>query len=339
MADFIIDSDMCLPTDAEPLTVNGPDGQVLYLQNIEPAPHTSRTLAARLAFDCDDWGQAKKTADDIIVHYLNALSFGTGRVFSRKELRLIIDWAPGLQIRNARAYAEAPFYQRAEPSFEPEYAVSAEHFLSVFADRPTQTAARWYRRGISAEGPEEQFRYLWFVIEIAAEYTKDKVKVPSTCPKCQGALYCRICEVEPLHGKYPGQAIKTLIEQIVGANADEIFKVLQKIRHTLMHGDTIDSVIGELPCDTPQALNTLSGIARHAILSMLEQARPDEEPPELFLGLMDEITRRKLVGTAELQLGLLPGADIDNPLPKDIPSFEFDIFQPAYDEAAEGGAS
>jgi hypothetical protein len=335
MADFIIDSDMCLPTDAEPLVVNGPDGQILYLQNIETSPETIRTLAARLAYDCDDWEKAKKTADDGIVHYLNSLSFSTGRVFSVKELRLIIDWTPGLQMRDARGYAERPYWQRAEPSFEPEYASSTEYFLTVFTDRPTQTAARWYRRGISADGAEEQFRYLWFVVEIAAEYTKDRVKVPSACPHCQGPLYCQVCEIEPLHAKYPGQAIKSLFDHIVGRDADQIFRVLQKIRHTLMHGDPIDCIIGELPCDTSQAVNMLGNIARHAILSMLEKARPNDEPPELVLGLMDDITRRKLVGTAVIQLGLLPGADIDNPLPKDIPSFEFEIFQPAYDEGAQ----
>ncbi|GEM_PF-3376610 len=340
MADFIIDSDMCLPADAGSLTVNGPNGQVLYLQNIEVAPHTRNTLSARLAYDCDDWDKAKEIADGAIVGYLNALSFSTGRVLSVKELRLIIDWAPGIQMRDARGYAEVPFWQRAEPSFEHKYASSAEHLLSVFTDGRTQTAAHWYRRGISAEGPEEQFRYLWFVIEIASEYTKDQVKVPSTCPKCQEALFCRSCKIEPHHRKYPGQAIQALFEHIAPDSGGEYFRVLQKIRHTLMHGDTIDSVIGELPCDKPQAINVLGSIARHAILSMLDKkAGTHNEPPEIVLGLVDDITRRKLVGTVELQLGLLPGADIDNPLPKDIPTFGFEISQPAYDEAAEGEAS
>ena len=77
----------------------------------------------------------------------------------------------------------------------------------------------------------------------------------------------------------------------------------------------------------------LGNIARHAILSMLERARPDAELPELLLGYVDDVTRRKVIGTAELHFGLKAGADIDNPQPKDLPSFEFDISQPAYDEA------
>jgi hypothetical protein len=55
LADFILDSDLCLADGAEPLTFNAPDGSLLLmLSNVSGAEdRQSAVLAAQMVFDAD----------------------------------------------------------------------------------------------------------------------------------------------------------------------------------------------------------------------------------------------------------------------------------------------
>ncbi|MGO7785661.1 methylamine utilization protein MauJ, partial [Rhizobium ruizarguesonis] len=55
-------------------------------------------------------------------------------------------------------------------------------------------ALRWYRLGIHAYSPDDQFTYFWFALEIVAEFQKPTSKVHDKFPHCQSALYCEKCE-------------------------------------------------------------------------------------------------------------------------------------------------
>lgn len=96
-----------------------------------------------------------------------------------------------------------------------------------------------------------------------------------------------------MHRRYRGEAIRQLIERVHPENA-EVFETLQLIRHCLMHGRRIASVLDQLPCDGHQALNRLAVVAWRAIGLMFGNPDPRPESP-LTLGYCDDLVRRTLV--------------------------------------------
>jgi hypothetical protein len=103
-----------------------------------------------------------------------------------------------------------------------------------------------------------------------------------------------------VHRRYRGEAIRQLIERVHPENA-EVFETLQLIRHCLMHGRRIASVLDQLPCDGHQALNRLAVVAWRAIGLMFGNPDPRPESP-LTLGYCDDLVRRTLVARGYLSL-------------------------------------
>ncbi|MHB8482039.1 MAG: methylamine utilization protein MauJ [Nitrospiria bacterium] len=181
---------------------------------------------------------------------------------------------------------------------------------------------RWYRLAIQAEGLEEQFSYFWFALEIAAESLKGKEKVPSKCPRCQGNLFCETCKEYPMHRRYAGEAIQQVIQSVHPENPEEVFKTLQLIRHTLMHGGRLSSVLDQLPCDEQQAVNKLASVTWQAIGRMFSNPDPRPEEP-LNFGYCDNLIRRTLVVGVHIKTRLIRG-DPNNPQLADFPHVQID---------------
>jgi hypothetical protein len=102
-------------------------------------------------------------------------------------------------------------------------------------------------------------------------------------------------------------------------NANEVFKTLQKIRHTLAHGGQISSVIDDLPCSQEEALNKLAFVTWSAISMMFNKADPNPAAP-LDFGLVENFARRK-IERRHVVVGML-GGDPENP---DIKAFPVDL--------------
>ena len=121
----------------------------------------------------------------------------------------------------------------------PKFMDTAERLLAIIQVRtkppPCAGTASEFRPRYS----EEQFSYFWFALEVAAKTMKGKEKIASKCPKCQGKLFCEICKDYPLHRRYSGEAIQQVVETVHPADSEQVFKTLQLIRHTLMHGGRI----------------------------------------------------------------------------------------------------
>jgi hypothetical protein len=258
LAEFVLDSDLCLKAGEGPFTLNGPDS-TLTLSNIgtdDALPDA--VLSAQLIFEADSFKNIREVASGKLTEALNCLTFATNRKFSLRLLKRVIDWTPGIVTRNATIYVETPEWDVAEPALDSAFMDTAERLLAMQSGDELKAAMRWYRMGIQAPNLEEQFSYFWFALEIAAETLKGSEKVASKCPQCQGPLFCEKCCDYPTHRRYPGEAIQQTIRRVHPAGADEIFKTLQLIRHTLMHGGRIISVVDRLPCDEQQAVNKLA---------------------------------------------------------------------------------
>lgn len=327
LADYILDSDLCLPKGDAPFQINGPHGSfTLHLSNTsDEIQQPTGVLAARLVFEAEDLHTAREKADEFLYAALNALSFTTGHPFSYNDLRQIIVWEPGLSMREMIRYLETPMKDRAQPLLQADFKQSVDHYLVVQAGEKQQTALRWFRLGLGADSLEDQFTYFWFALEISARLTKGTEKVPSKCQKCQSPLYCENCSTYPVHKKYEGEAIRDAICRHVEANSEEVFKTLQKIRHTILHGERITSVIDSLPCSQEEAVNALSHITQSALLEIFTTDN-EHAPAKVMLARSDDITRRKLIVSMHASVGM--GGDIDNPSFDKIPNIQVSVSYP-----------
>jgi hypothetical protein len=275
LADFTLDSDLCLKSGTGPFTLNDPSNRFSLVLSNADGDHarSDGVLSAHLIFEADSFDNIREIAFKKLGEALNCLVYATNRKFVPKALKRVIDWTPGVVERNAMIYAETPEWDLAEPALDSSYLDTAERLLAMHSGDEQQAAMRWYRRGIEEANLEDQFSYFWFALEIAAQALKGTEKIPSKCPRCQGPLLCEKCGDHPKHRRYPGEAIQQIIERVHPQNSVEVFTVLQLIRHTLMHGGRIASLLDQLPCDGPQAVNRLAFVTWQAIGLMF--SKPD----------------------------------------------------------------
>lgn len=322
LADFILDSDLCLVDSVAPLTLNSPDGVFSLTVSNADADHAlpDAVLSAQLIFESQRFDEdIRSLALDTLAQALNCLTYATNRKFSLQRLKRVIDWTPGIVERHAFIYHETPEWDTAEPALDSQFLDTTERLLAMQSGEDQRAAMRWYRLGIQAAVLEEQFGYFWFSLEIAAEALKGKDKVASKCPRCQEKLFCETCKDYPMHRRYGGEAIQQVVERVHPENAEEVFKTLQLVRHTLMHGGRIASVADQLPCNEQQVLNKLAFVAWHAIGLMFGKPDPRPETPLTF-GFCDNLARRTLVAGVRVVTTLLRG-DPNNPQLADFPTF------------------
>ena len=324
LADFILDSDLRFPDGEGACTLKGPDGSFeLTLSNTENGRELSKNvLSAQLIFEAVSLDNAREESFGKVALALNCLSSVTNRKFALTVLKRIIDWTPGVTERNALIYVETPEWDTAEPALCNAFVGTAERLLSMQSGERQQIAMRWYRFGLHAETADEQFSCFWFALEIASQALKGNEKSPSKCPKCHHPLRCENCNELPTHRKYPGEAIRQMVECVHPESADEVFTTLQRIRHTLMHGGRIASVIHEFLCNEEQVVNKLAFVTWHAIGLMFNKPDPQESRPFDF-GHVDNFLRRTLVASAHIKTTMK--GDPNNPQLADFPSIQLTV--------------
>jgi hypothetical protein len=327
LADFIVDSDLCLPEGTPPVEIHsGAEKWDLSLSNIKPgADAVTAQLAARLTFEhADGLIGARDAAREKLASAMNALAYATNRKFAAATLIKIVDWTPGKVERQALIFVEAPLDDRAEPGLTADFAGSANRFLAMQSSHAQASAMRWYRVAIGEGIQEAQFTYFWFALEIAAQALKATEKRYSKCPRCHSKLYCETCQVHPMHRPYPGEAIRQLVERVHPKNTEEVFETLQKIRHTLLHGERIESIAAELPCTSEQAVNRLAVVTWHAIRLMFDKKMDPEPDKTWVLGNPATVVRMTVVATANVLTGM-KGGDPANPRIEDFPNIEASV--------------
>jgi hypothetical protein len=295
LADFRIDSDLCLPAGDPPLRIRADrHGFEATLSNVSAGDgDPAAVLACRILFDAPTLQEARDPAFAVVVLAMGALAYATNRRFGRPKLLRLVECGGDPVLRGAIVYHESPADDRTEPGLAPEFGVTVEHLLSRAGDERLHSALRWFRLGIQSDVLEEQFSYFWFALEIAAQKLKSVEKKHSECPHCHGKLYCEACGKYPMHRPYPREAIEHVVTMVHPQGAAEIFAALQKIRHAFMHGERIDSVAHELPCSPEQAIDKLAFIAWQALSKLFDVAQ-EIEPRTLVFGRPDSFVRRTL---------------------------------------------
>jgi hypothetical protein len=260
LADFVVESDLCIPEQAAPLVIRSDLANAeATLTNIGAgSPEEAAELACRLVFDAPRFDEAQQVANETVVRTINCLAYATNRKFAVRHLLKLVEWDPGLKERQAVIFHHSPMDDRAQPELGAEFARTTERLMAMQSDPRQANAMRWYRLGIQSLNIEEQFSYFWFALEIAAQTLKRPEKVNSKCPQCHQKLYCETCQKHPTHRPFPADAIRQVVERVHPHNCAEVFETLQKMRHTLMHGERLEAVADELPCTEEQAVNKLA---------------------------------------------------------------------------------
>jgi hypothetical protein len=323
LADYQLSSDLRLP-DGDPPMVISSEAHHFHatITNIGPEPQEEGSLACRLVFEAPSFDDSEGLADQKVVKFINALTYTTNRKFAVVRLHKVIEWTPGIRQRRALLYQRVPLDHRAEPSFTSEFAQTAEYLLNRQSGDQQHSAMRWYRLGIQSDSPEEQFSYFWFALEIVAQVLKSTDRAPSKCPVCRGPLYCENCETHPTHRPYPGEAIRQVVARVQTENPDDVFETLQKIRHTVMHGDRLASIEHELPCTADQAVTKLAQITWNAIAALFD-APTAAVPDQLMFGHPETVLRHTLVARVSVMTELL--SDHECPRIENFPNFNFSV--------------
>lgn len=299
VANYEIKSECSVVADDLRLQIRHPLG--LYRALIKNIPRSDYStpflLSLHIYFDAPDLDVAKEIAEDRLSDCLNMLAFTSGSSFSRYRIRQIVDCTPENGMRDIRFWGNAIDHEDPQP-FLDENTTKAIERLSEFQIPPAiRRAMRWYRLGINATVPDDQFQYFWFALEIIAEFQKGDEKVPSNCPHCNSPLYCESCNKHPVHRRYQKQAIQALLR--TAAECDEAtFKRLDKTRNGLMHGKTLNEIEGAPPEGQKHIVDTLGNLVWKALVYQFPHEWFDGS---ISMGMPSMYVHYKFHGVAHMQ--------------------------------------
>jgi hypothetical protein len=282
VANYEIKSECSVVADDLVLAIKHPEG--LYRARIRNVPRSTYTnpflISLHLYFDAPALDEARDIADGHLAECLNMLAFITGSSFSQHRIRQIVDatqsGASGM--RSLLMWGDPIEYEDPQPFLCEETSEAMERLLEFHRPPAIRRAMRWYRFGINASTPDDQYMFFWFALEIVAEHQKSTEKVPDRCPKCQLALYCETCKTNPLHRPYPKQAIRALLKAVDKNCDDATIMRLEKTRNSLMHGLTLVEIEGSLPKPHEKIVDVLGHLLWRALIHQF--------PREMFDGTM-----------------------------------------------------
>lgn len=308
VANYEIKSECSVVADDLRLQIKHPQG--LYralIKNIPRADYsTPFLLSLHLYFDAPDLDGAKEIAEERLVDCLNMLAFASGSAFSRYRVRQIVDCTPDSGMRNILFWGDAIDHEDPQP-FLDESTTKAIERLSEFQIQPgIRRAMRWYRLGINATVPSDQFQYFWFALEIIAEFQKGEEKVPSNCPQCNSPLFCEPCNTHPVHRRYQKQAIQALLATVDKDCDDALFKRLDKTRNALMHGRSMEEIESDQPEGGKFIVDILGNLVWKSLIHQFPRGWFDGS---IRMGMPSTYVHHKLHGIAHIQTIVPKDAD------------------------------
>jgi hypothetical protein len=300
VANYEIKSDASVSFDDRWLKFEHPTG--LYqarLRNITRKDFsTPFLLTLHLTFETPSLKEAKEVADDRLADCLNVLSLVTSCTFARHRIRQIVDASSTDEMRTVLYWGDAIENEDPQPILNPGYMKSVERLLAFDAPLPVKRALRWYRLGVAAKNPDDQYAYFWFALEILAVYQDSPEEVPEPCPVCKSALFCKTCEKNPLHKPYPRQKIRSLMQAVDKTVDDQTVKMLDTARNALMHGKTLKEIKHKLPEEWEEVVTVLGKILFKAIVHQIPK---DLLREKISVGSPSTYVHRTISGVITMQ--------------------------------------
>ncbi|TAM48410.1 MAG: hypothetical protein EPN55_00175 [Gammaproteobacteria bacterium] len=299
IANYEIESDISIVSDDIRLKLRHPKDQFqAYIKNIvRPDYSTPFLLSLQIAFDAPSLDEAREIGQERLAECLNMLAFTTGASVKLHRTRQIVDCTATNGMRNCLVWADSFGHEDPQPFLDDNIVSSIERLLQFNPPPAIQRALRWYRIGIYASIPEDQFQYFWFALEIIAEHQKSSTKVNDKCPVCKTALYCESCKTHPTHKPYPKQAIRDLIVTVDSSCDGQTIDALDKTRNALMHGATLKEVEKSLPKASEDMVDVLGRIL---FMALVHQFPKELFKEEIHMGSPSTYIQRTMTGIAKL---------------------------------------
>ncbi len=321
IADFEVDSHLAVANNDLKLKFCHPKN--LYEIHLRNSPTTVSDayplLSVQVIFECQRIDETKKLAEQYLRIFLDLMTFVTNSKFSIHNLIRVVDWTPGLAMRECYQFKKFKEIDSPFPYLEEEYLRTVGVFLEGEISPSLRRTLRWFSRAISSTLLDDQFQYFWFVIELLSEIHKKTEKIPDKCPKCQNSLFCETCNEIPTHKPYPKQAILQLIQKFVKGDPDILFDKLNKIRNALMHGSEIKEIEKTYTLSVEELVNTLGKLSWAAILNSFE--RPKETTKLNFIDV-SKYVHHTLTTWVHMKMGC---PDKNDPKIENMPMVQIDM--------------
>jgi hypothetical protein len=213
--EFNVTGDLVLPTTIDQLEFSGSDGFRFTIKNVQPDSdgHAPALLIFVVGF-ADSLDTAHLQLREALAAQLDLLSFATHSRFKIASPIKLVEWEEWQETRYIDWFHETDSRYPPDPELAAEYLESITVLDQMNPPAFLRKALRYFRYGLIDPDSEDQFTRFWLALEIMAENTKSKQKVPITCPACNTALKCDVCGVEPTRVPMAKQALKIPLENL-----------------------------------------------------------------------------------------------------------------------------
>ena len=277
------------------------DVEIVLIEKLIDLNKEDILLSAYVIFNSESMETANDSGDAIISEFIDVLTFVTSMNFRIVKRLRVIDWTPGVKERDYWQITQFPGDERPYKVLTKDVIDTVQVFLLKELPPPIRKSIKWFSTGISSKLMDEKFQCFWFVVEILAQLVKPTDKVHDKCPICHEPLYCNTCNDHPKHRPYPKQAISYLFSKVISGDNGEAFRICDKARNCLLHGDEIETVEQELGRDFSEIVDIVGRAAWYAIWNMMKRLLEGTGPHE-NLRLFQTSTFPEIVGYSYAQM-------------------------------------
>jgi hypothetical protein len=289
MMKFELESDIGVDDAITALVFRHPDRRFeIHLRNQKNRGDERPLLSASVLFDDDvDIHEAAERGEQHLGRFIDFLALATASRFRSVARICIFDWRVGITERRGLCYRYLPPPGRPVLALNTDIASTVEKFLSS-DNVEVLRALRWFRYGMAAAAPDEQFQMIWFALETLAKVFKSVEKVPDRCASCREPLYCPKCQAPSQHRPYPHQAIEALFHRFIDGDSAALFAAGTAMRHALLHGDRTNAVAERYNVTLAELVDQVGQLAWVALMDAV--ARCSSEKGRWHLRLIQPST-------------------------------------------------
>ena len=317
MAQFDITSDVSVTDDAAKFSIHSSDDEFSLVIRDVTLVDDERLARFRcnMEFESENLQNAKEDFLDRVLGVLDIMSLISHAEFTFDRLHKIFDWTSNITMRDGLIFVYGAPKPKPDYVLDHEFFEVANLFQSAVLDDRLRSALRWFRLGIAADTVEEQFKNLWFALELLALHRREVGKIHDACPTCGEPLYCKVCDSHPMHRPYPIQAIESIWKE-TAPDELESFQIMNKTRHKLLHGVPANRIEAISGVPLHKMIDPLAQLTWRGLFAAIVAALPeDERPQSLKVSIANTFVKWDVTAavsiTAEVPLGTNGTADIE----------------------------
>ncbi len=321
--DFLVDSDVCLPENLEEISTELQSGHQILIRNGDfDEGNNVKNLVFIIIGEAEAFDVAHIIFRDILIKYLDVLTFVTQTSFKHQKVLRLIDWSPRERTRNIKIFETYSNNYPKEPRFVQDFLSTATEVDDIDMPQYLRLSMKYFRSGFLESSRSEQFMRFWLALEIIAENTKPTEQTEIPCVKCGSALTCTHCGHKSLRRPMATEAIKFLISNLFSDNPKEVADRQINARNSIMHGRSIKSIEKKCEISIDNLVNELAFIVHSSIMSIIPLS---SEGAELHFGRREDVVVRQCVYCVSAQFNY--DGEESHPPDKTIPTFSFSLKQ------------